>query len=169
MLAGTPVVEYPFAVFMQSCSFCVFCRRKAAEVEQEQAEKHAAHVAMPEETLTVTSDVKEQRLLAQIRALKQLTEQQETQILELTRTAANAGPKAILVGTGTDSTPVMRSPPQTTERRTHVSAAPALPVSHDKTDAVKTRQTDWELDLAWAAVEGDGVSWGVLTMSSHCL
>ena len=112
-----------------------------------------AHAATPEETVIVTSDVKEQRLVAQIRALKQLTEQQETQILELARTAASTGLETILVGSGLDSTPGMRSAPQTTELRTHVSAAPALPLSHGTTDTVKTRQTDWELDLAWAALD----------------
>jgi hypothetical protein len=82
----------------------VLRRCKAAELAKERAEKQVAHLAMAQETLVITSDVKQQRLITQVRALKQLNEQHEMQILKLTRSPPGAGSEApVLPHSGSDS------------------------------------------------------------------
>lgn len=132
-------------------------RRKAAELAKERAEKQAAQLARAE-----------QRLTAQVRALKQFSEHQERQLF------AASSEAVLLTHSGSDSTSVGKAKtgedelralahdsgstcsPQKFERSTQQAAGPASPVLGGDTSGTRvagTRGSDWELGLAWAALE----------------
>lgn len=149
----------------------VLRRYKAAELANEQAGKQAAQLAMAQETSAITSEVKQQRLITQVRALKQLNEQHEMQILKLTRSTPAIGSGVPpLPDCGSDSTPSEKrktgadssvlsatlSPPKVASRETTQAWTEkmdeASPVSGRTGAEVGTHGTEWELDLAWAAL-----------------
>lgn len=136
-------------------------RCKAAVLAKERAEMQVAQFVRAE-----------QRLTAQVRALKQLNEHQERQLLQYTHAPsalATSSEAVLLTHSGSDSTSVGKAracedepahdfsstcSPQKFERSMQ-QAGPASPVLHGTPGALTagTRGSDWELDLAWAALE----------------
>lgn len=160
----------------------VRCRCKAAELKQQQAEKQATHLAMAQETTAAVSDVKQQRFMAAIRALRQLNEEQQMQILDLTRNPPGSSSGSIAAGErktacgdlvdmfatpspprepreawslahDTSNSHSARSPAETASEMRPEAASASAPLATAGAAEPRKRDGDWELDLAWKALD----------------